>query len=189
MQDTLIGQVITQIVLLKNMIIVTGVGTVLLLITLLFLCRRFSWEKRNLRLIGFFYEARMYDSVLLAICLVRFYLVISILITKGTIYPVHIFFYGALVLLYNIIRHNLKEMFVSVFNGVLIMGILYVAGFLISYLENVLFDVRILIALIFLAIFLVLYALYDMAGCILNIIESRGDEKVVAETAEVEAKA
>ncbi len=179
MQDTLIGQVITQIILLKNMIIVAGVGTILLLIALLVLCRRFSWEKRNLRLIGFFYEARLYDSVLLAICLTRFYLVISILITKGQIYPVHILFYGALVILYNIIRHNLKEMFVSIFNGVLIMGILYVAGFLISYLDNVLFDVRILIALIFLAIFLVLYALYDMAGCILNIINSRGDDKVV----------
>ncbi len=187
MQDTLIGQVITQIILLKNLLIVAGVGTILLLIALLILCRRFSWEKRNLRLIGFFYEARLYDSVLLAICLTRFYLVLSILISKGRIYPVHIFFYGALVILYNIIRHNLKEMFVSIFNGVLIMGILYVAGFLISYLDNVLFDVKILIAIVFLAIFLVLYALYDMAGCILNIIESRGDEEVADNTAEAKA--
>ncbi len=178
MTENLVGQIINQIVLLKNLLIVAGIGTIVLLIVLLIICRHFSWERRNLRIIGFFYEARLYDSVLLAICLARFYLVLSILISKGVIYPVHIIFYGALVVLYNIIRHNLKEMFVSVFNGALIMGILYVAGFLISYLENVLFDVKILIALIFLAVFLILYALYDMAGCILNIVESRAEEKV-----------
>ena len=32
-----------------------------------------------------------------------------------------------------------------------------------------------MIALIFLAIFLVLYALYDLMGCVYNIIESRDD--------------
>lgn len=175
MTETLVGKIINQIILLKTMMIVTAVGTVVLLAVLLFLCRKFSWEKGNVRVIGFFYGARMMDSVLLAMCLIKFYLVISLLIAKGQVYPVHIFMYGSLVLMYGLCRRRLKEMIVSVFNAALIMGLLYVSGFLISYLENVLFDVKIMIALIFLAIFLVLYALYDLMGCVYNIIESRDD--------------
>ena len=179
MTDTLIGNVINQIILLKTTMIVTAVGTLLLLVVLLLFCRKFSWDRRNLRVIGFFYEARMVDSVLLSLCLIRFYLVVSILVTKGAIYPVHIFMYGGFVLIYGAIRRKIREFLVSVFNAALIMGLLYVSGFLISYLENVLFDVKILIALVFLGIFLVLYALYDLAGCISNIIDSREDKRVV----------
>ncbi len=181
MLNNLVGDIINQIILLKTMIIVTAVGTLLLLSVLTILCRKFSWEKLNLRVIGFFYDAKLYDTILLAVCLLKFYLVISILITKGKIYPVHIFFYGFLVLIYCVLRHKIKETLVSLFNAVLIMGILYVANFLISYLENVLFDVKILIALVFLAIFLVLYALYDMAGCILNIVSSRDEKRITQE--------
>lgn len=181
MLNSLVGDIINQIILLKTMIIVTAVGTLLLLGVLTVMCSKFSWQKYNLRVIGFFYDAKLYDSVLLAVCLLKFYLVISILITKGTIYPVHIFFYGGLVLIYCILRHKIKETLVSLFNAVLIMGILYVAGFLISYLENVLFDVKIVIALAFLAIFLILYALYDMASCIFNIVSSRDEKRITTE--------
>lgn len=169
----MIETIIDQIILLKPMLITTAIGTIIILATLLISSRKFSWNSWNVRIIGFFYESKMTDSVLISICLVRFFLVLSILLTKGTIYPVHILFYGMLVLAYNIIRHRIKEMFASIFNGVLIMGILYVSGFLISYLTNVFFDVKIVIALVFLEIFLILYALYDMASCVLNIVTSR----------------
>jgi len=174
----MIEAVIEQLILLKPMLITTAIGTIILLAILLLSSRQFSWNAWNVRIIGFFYEAKMSDSVLLAICLVRFFLVISILFTKGQIYPVHIYLYGMLILVYNIIRHKIKEMFVSVFNGVLIMAILYVSGFLMSYVENVLFDLKIVVALIFLGVFLVLYAIYDMAGCILNIVNSREEVDV-----------
>lgn len=172
----MIETIIEQIILLKPLLITTGIGTVLLLSVLIISSRKFSWNSWNVRIIGFFYDSKMTDSVLLSICLVRFFLVVSILLTKGIIQPVHIYFYGMLILMYNLIRHKFKEMLVSIFNGVLIMGILYVSGFLMSYLQNVLFDVKIVIALVFLEIFLLLYALYDMAGCILNIVTSRGGE-------------
>lgn len=174
----MIETVIDQVILLKPLMITAGIGTIVILILLLVSSRQFSWNAWNVRIIGFFYESRMTDSVLLSICLVRFFLVLSIIFSKGKIYPVHIYFYGMLIITYNLIRHRLKEMFVSIFNGVLIMGILYVSGFLMSYLTNVLFDVKIVIALVFLEIFLVLYALYDMAGCVLNIVTSRKEVEI-----------
>lgn len=169
----MIETLIEQIILLKPMLLISAIGTVIILTILLICSGKFSWNNWNIRVIGFFYDSKMTDSILLSVCLVRFFLVISILVTKGRIYLVHIIFYGMLILVYNIIRHRLKEMFASIFNGILIMGILYVSGFLISYLSNVLFDVKIVIALVFLEIFLILYALYDMASCILNIVNSR----------------
>ena len=48
MTETLVGKIINQIILLKTMMIVTAVGTVVLLAVLLFLCRKFSWQKGNL---------------------------------------------------------------------------------------------------------------------------------------------
>lgn len=175
----MIETIIEQIILLKPMLITTAIGTVIILTILLVSSRKFSWNNWNLRVIGFFYDSKMTDSVLLSICLVRFFLVISILFIKGRLEIVHIIFYGMLILVYNIIRHRFKEMLVSIFNGVLIMGILYVSGFLISYVENVYYDIKIVIALVFLGIFLVLYALYDMASCILNIVNSRDGEQII----------
>ena len=60
MLNTLVGDIINQIILLKTMIIVTAVGTLLLLSVLTILCRKFSWEKLNLRVIGFFYVTMFY---------------------------------------------------------------------------------------------------------------------------------
>ncbi len=165
--------VIGQIILLKPTIITAAIGTVLVIIVILSFSREFSWNARNVGLIGFFYEISNKECILLATCLLKLFLVISMLFVKTKIAVVHIVFFGVLVLIYNILRHNIKEMLISVFNGAIIMGVLYVAMFLISYLRNILFDIRILIGLILLSIFLILYAMYDVAWSILNIVSGR----------------
>ena len=156
----MLDEVIGQIILLKPTIITTTIGTILTISFLLFGSRRFSWNARNVGLIGFFYEISAKECILLALCMLKLFLVISMLFTKTKIAVVHIFFFGILVLLYNILRHQFKEMMISIFNGVIIMGVLYVAMFLISYLRNVLFDIKIFLGLVMLCIFLVLYAMY-----------------------------
>ena len=164
---------IDQLILLKTLVIISAVGTFLLTIFLLLSCKRFRWKDKNIRLIGFFYEASMSDTITLAVCLLKFFLVLSLLFTKGRIELIHIYFFGALVLAYNICRHNLRDMGVSIFNGVVIMAVLYVANFLWVYLNEILFDIKIAVALVFLAIFLLLYAAYDIACCVLTIVNSR----------------
>ena len=165
--------IIEQLILLKSFVVIATAG--ILVITALFLvfCRHFSWDEKNIRAIGFFYDSSISDTVTLATCILKLFLVISILFTKGRIELIHICFFGVLVIVYNLCRHNLKDMGVSLFNGVVIMGVLYVSNFLLSYLREVLFDVKIVIALVFMAIFLVLYSLYDIACCILAIVNSR----------------
>ena len=165
--------IVEQLILLKPFVVISAIGTLAITVFFLVFCRRFSWNEKNIRAIGFFYDASIADTVTLAICILKLFLVISILSTKGRIELIHICFFGVLVLVYNICRHNLKDMCVSLFNGLVIMGVLYVSNFLLSYLREVLFDIKIVVALFFLAIFLILYSLYDIAGCILAIVNSR----------------
>lgn len=166
-------ELIKQLILLKPMIVISAVGTVAIALVLLICCRKFKWTGSGIRIIGFFYDASMLDSVTLAICLLKFFLVISLFFSKGRIALIHILFFGVLVVAYNICRHKIKEVFVSIFNGAVIMGVLYVSNFLLSYLREILFDVKIAIALVFLAVFLLLYTLYDIASCVLNIVSDK----------------
>ena len=179
-------ELIKQLVLLKSTIIISGVGTAVLLILLLISIRKFSWSGKNIRIFGFFYDATMLDSVTLAICMLKFFLIISLFFNKGRIGMIHILFFGALVLVYNLCRRKIKEMFVSIFNGLVIMGVLYVANFLMAYLREILFDKKIAVALVFLSIFLLLYTLYDIVSCIHNIVSDKRvlePKKVEGETA------
>lgn len=169
----MLDAVIGQIILLKPTIITTAIGTVLIITALLIGSRQFAWGANNVGLIGFFYDIPLKECLLLSTCMLKLFLVISMLFSKTRIAVVHIAFFGVLVLIYNILRHRIKEMLISIFNGAIIMGVLYVAMFLISYLRNVLFDPWIFIGLILLSVFLILYALYDVAWSVLNIVSGR----------------
>lgn len=169
----MLDAVIKQIILLKPTIVTAAVGTVILIIVLLLMSKEFSWNAKNVGLVGFFYESSIKECVMLSTCLLKFFLVLSMLIYRERLAVVHIAFFGVLVVLYNLMRRNLKEMLVSLFNGAIIVGLLYVAMFLMSYLKEILFDVRIFIGLILLSIFLILYSLYDVAWSILNIVTGR----------------
>lgn len=172
----MLDAVVEQMILMKSLIIISAVSTVVLTVACIIFCRYFHWEHHNIRLMGFFYDLSMADTFVLAVCMLKLFFIISLLFNKGRIETVHICFFGALVLVYNLFRRKWKDMLVSIFNGTVIMGVLFVSNLLLSYLKEVLFDVKIAIALVFLALFLILYAIYDVGQCILSIIESR--EKV-----------
>lgn len=173
----MIEAIVEQMILLKSMIIVAAVSTIILTILCLVYCRRFSWESSNMKLIGFLYDMNMSDTFVLAVCMLKLFLVVSLLFNKGRIEIVHIAFFGVLVLIYNLSRRKIKDAAVSLFNGTVIMAVLFVSNLLLSYLREVLFDIKIAAALAFLAVFLVLYAVYDVGYCILSIVDSRERRK------------
>lgn len=169
----MLENILEQIMMMKSLIVIAAVGTIILTILCLVYCRKFAWESSNLKLIGFFYDMDMSDTFVLAVCMLKLFLVISLLFTKGRIETVHIYFFGVLVIVYNIFNRKLKDVVVSLFNGAIIMGVLFVSNLLLSYLREILFDYKIAIALVFLAIFLIMYATYDVGYCILSIVEHR----------------
>lgn len=169
----MLENIVEQIMLLKSMIVIAAVGTIALTVFCLIYCRKFSWTSSNLKLLGFFYGMDMADTFVLAVCMLKLFLVISLLFSKGRIELIHIYFFGVLVIVCNFFNRKLKGVFVNLFNGAIIMGVLFVSNLLLSYLREILFDVKIAIALIFLAVFLILYAAYDVGYCVLSIIERR----------------
>jgi len=169
----MLDAVIGQIILLKPTIITAAIGTLIVLFTLLFVGKRFSWNATNVGIIGLFYESTYHESILMAVCLIKIFLVLSMLFSGTRLSMVHLVMYGALVVIYNVIRHSIKEVMISLFNGAIIIGVLYISMFLLSYLKEVLFDVKIVIALVMLSIFLIMYSVYDLMWSILNIVSAR----------------
>lgn len=169
----MLENILEQIMLLKSFIVVAALGTIALTIFCLVYCRKFSWKSSNVKLIGFFYGMDMSDILVLAACMLKLFLIISLLFTKGRIENIHILFFGVLIIICSLFNRNLKNVLVSLFNGAIIMGVLFVSNLLLSYLREILFDIKIAISLVFLAIFLILYAAYDVGCCVLTIVERR----------------
>lgn len=169
----MLEEVVNQIVALKMVIICSAVTTLLLTVFSLVICRVFSWKGKNIKLVGFFYDLSVFDTIALGTCIMKVFVIVSLLFSGGRIEPVQIMAYAVLVLAYNFCRLDVKEFLPSIVNGAIIVGVLIVANMLSSYLREVLFDMRIAVALALLGVFLVLFALYDVASCVLRMIEYR----------------
>ena len=169
----MVEQVVEQIIALKAVIICSAVATLLVTAVSLLFCRVFSFRGKNIKLMGFFYNMTTADTIALATCIMKLFVVLSMIFSGGRIQPVQIAAYGTLVVLFVICRHKIREIVPTLVNGAIIIGVLIVVNMLTSYLREVLFDMRIAVALVFLGIFLALFALYDIGTCVLHMIEAR----------------
>lgn len=165
--------VIDQIILFRITIIVTIIGVLIILALFLTVTARFNWLSRNIRIIGFCYAMRRKEAMMISVCMLKYFLAISLFFYQGHIYPIHMVAYGALTVVYILMRRTVKDMLVSLFNGAVIMASLYLANFLISYLVNIYHDNMIMAILVCLIVFIVLYTIYDMIWCIMHIVTQR----------------
>lgn len=171
-------EVIKQLILLKPLVAVAAVGTIIFTIAFIIILKTFSFQERTLKLMGFFYDMKVADSMAIAVTLLKFYLVISLAFMKGRVELIHIVMYGILIIFFNLYIRRIKDVLVSVFNGAVVIGVLQITKFLVSYLTKVLFDKRILVALVLIGIFLALYSIYDIFCCIASIIDKRSKLEV-----------
>lgn len=165
--------IVKQIMLLRNFIITTAVGTLLLTAAFFVCSRQFSFRRQNMKLMGFLFDMRMRDTFMLSASLLKVFFVLSLLFSGGKIERIHVLFFGILAIGCNFGGKKGKDMLVGLFNGAVMTGVLFVAGLLSSYLRDVLFDFKIAAALVALAVFLMLYTLYDTGCCILSIVENQ----------------
>ena len=165
--------VVEQIIALKLVIVCSAVTTLVLTVIGLVFCKVFSWRGKNIKLLGFLYGLSVADTIALAICIMKLFVVVSILLSGGRIQPVQIATYAVLVLAYQSCLRDFKEFVSGLINTTIIIGVLVVANMLSSYLREILFDYTIAIALVLLGLFLVLFALYDIACCVLCMVERR----------------
>lgn len=118
----------------------------------------------------------------MSICMMKFNLILSIMIDGGSISLLHLIFYGELVIFYIIHQHRLKETVVGLFNGIVIIAVLFAADFLNSYLKNVVYNWRIDAMHKIIIIFLLVYTAYDFVWCVVGIVtkhkEARDEVKI-----------
>ena len=155
------NDIITGIIELKTFIIVAAIGTLLCGACLLLKCRKFQWEGKSRKWIGFFYELKMADSVPLAITMLKFFLLFSILLTGGHVEPVHIILY-LLKILFLGWRRTTKGLLADIVMGVVTAGVLVVMQLLYHYLHEIIMDGKILTVVILLGILVSINAVADI---------------------------
>lgn len=165
--------IVRQIMQLKTFIITAAAGNILLTAAMFFACRRFTFRRKNLKLVGFLFDMGMRDTFMLATALLKVFFVLSLFIAGGKTERIHVLFFGVLAVVCSFWGKRVKDVAVSLFNGTVMTGVLFLASLLASYLRDVLFDFRIAAALVVLAVFLMLYALYDLGCSVLSVVEMR----------------
>lgn len=173
----MLDSILEAVMQLKTFILVAGIGIVLCGVYLLIRCSKFDWNKRNVKLIGFFYNLSVWDTVGLACCFMKIFLIISILITTGKVEMIHMIIFGILELCYLIHRKSIKGLMLDMILCIVSVIVMNIMNMLHHYLNEIVFDVRIAIVVWLLGILLCLYSIYDLMHCAKTVLETRKDNE------------
>lgn len=164
--------IIQNLMDLRSAIITTGVGIILVGLTLYIIVSKFGFERKNLKAIGVFYEMQMSQTFLLDLALLRFLLVFSFIFSACNVKHVHIAYFGALIILGLVLKKGFRNNIIHLINGVVMEAILFVMSLLKGYLTNVFMDWKIAVILGLLLVILIMYSISEVINTI-NIILSK----------------
>lgn len=171
----MLDSILEAFVELKSFILVSGIGIVLVGIFLLIFCRKFSWTGKNLKAIGFFYNLSVWDTIGLACCFIKVFLIISLLVDAGKVDLIHMVIFVILELCYIIHRRSFRGVlldFILCSVSIIVMNIM---NMLYHYLNEIIYDTKIAVVVWLLGILLCLYSLYDLMHCVKTVVETRKD--------------
>ena len=174
----MLDSVLEPIMQLKTFILISGIGILLIGLFLLFCCRKFSWNGKNLKLIGFFYNLSVWDTVGISCCLIKIFLILSILFTTGNAEIIHIAIFVVLEICYIVHRRSVKGVMLDVVLSVVSIIVMVIMNMLHHYLNEIVYDIKIVVVVWLLGILLCLYGIYDLLHCTKTVIENRKQNKV-----------
>ena len=174
----MLDSVLEAVMQLKTFILVSGIGIVLIGVYLLICCSKFDWNRKNLKLIGFFYNLSVWDTVGISCCFMKIFLIISILITTGKVEMIHMIIFGVLEVCYIIHRRSVKGLMLDLVLCIVSVIVMNIMNMLHHYLNEIVFDVKIAIVVWLLGILLCLYGIYDLMHCAKTVLETRKDNEV-----------
>ena len=174
----MLDSVLEAIMQLRTFILVSGIGIVLISLYLLIRCRKFDWNKKNLKLMGFFYNMSVWDTVGISCCFMKIFLIFSILITTGKVEIIHMIIFGILEVCYIIHRRSAKGIMLDVVLSIVSIIVMNIMNMLHHYLNEIVYDIRIAVVVWLLGILLCLYGIYDLMHCAKTVLETRKDNEV-----------
>ena len=169
----MLDSVLDAFMQLRTFILVSGIGIVLVGVFFLLRCSKFDWNKRNLKEIGFFYNLSVCDTVGVACCFVKVFLIVSILISFGKVDVIHMIIFGILEICYIVHRRSLRGVMLDFVLCTVTIIVMNIMNMLHHYINDIVFDIRIAIVIVLLGILLCLYSIYDLLHCVKVIVESR----------------
>lgn len=174
----MLDSILEAVMQLRTFILVSGIGIVVVGLFFLLRCRTFDWNKRNLKEIGFFYNLSVWDTVGVACCFVKVFLIISILITMGKVDVIHMIIFGILEICYIVHRRSIQGVLLDVVLCTVSVIVMNIMNMLHHYLKDIVFDMRIASVIVLLGILLCLYSIYDLLHCVKVIVDSRKGSEV-----------
>ena len=174
----MLDSILEAITQLRMFILVSGIGILLTGIYLLIRCRKFDWNRKNIKLIGFFYNLSVWDTVGIAGCFMKIFLIISIMITTGKAEIIHMIIFIVLELCYIIHRRSIKGLMLDLVLSMVSIIVMTIMNMLHHYLNDIVYDLKIAVVVWLLGILLTLYGVYDLMHCVKTILETRKDNEV-----------
>lgn len=174
----MLDSILEAVMQLKTFILVSGIGIVFVGVFLLISCSKFDWNKRNVKLIGFFYNLSVWDTVGISCCLMKIFLIFSILITTGKVDMIHMIIFGVLELCYLIHRKSAKGLMLDLVLCIVSVIVMNIMNMLHHYLNEIVFDMKVAIVVWLLGILLCMYSIYDLMHCAKTVLETRKDNEV-----------
>lgn len=168
----MLDSILETVETLKVFILVSGIGILLVGLFLLLCCSKFSWNGKNLKIMGFFYNLKVWDTIGLSVCFMKIFLIISILITTGLAEKLHMIIFGILEAGYLMHRKNFKGVFLDLVLCAVSFIVMVIMNMLHHYLYEIVYDIRIAVVVWLLGILLCLYGIYDLMHCIKTIVNS-----------------
>ncbi len=169
----MLDSVLEAIMQLRVFILVSGIGIVLSGVYLLFRCRKFGWNRNNIKLIGFFYNLSVWDTVGMACGFLKIFLVFSILITTGKVEIIHMIIFCILEVCYIVHRRSIKGIMLDLVLSMVSLIVMNIMNMLHHYLNEIVYDVKVAIVVWLLGVLLCLYGIYDLMHCAKTVLETR----------------
>lgn len=162
---------------LKGFILTAAAGVLIMGGYLLFRCRSFDWEKRNRKLMGFFYGMSWPQGIVLAGGWLKFLLFLWVLLSGGHVETVHIMVFILLELLFLGGRGTREGLLTDCVMGGVSAGALVVIDLLYHYLHEITMDGRIFCVVLLMGVLLCINALGDIFRSCNYIMTGKGKKK------------
>ncbi len=161
----MLDSILEAITQLKTFIMVSAIGILCVGIILLIVCNKFSWDSKRRKFIGFFYRMGTWDTFGISCCLIKIFLTISFMVTKGRIELLQIIIFVILKICYIIHRKSVRGIVMDIGLTLVSIIVMVIMNMLYHYLNDIIFDAKIAVIIGVLGVLLCLYSIYDLFCC------------------------
>lgn len=154
------GRVAGQILLLKGYMAWAVAGALILGLLYRISLARFGWNKRMMKIHGYFIGLSALDLLRTSLFYLRLALLVWCLVSMDVARPVYIAMLLCFGMILGVLSRRPRKILEETGNTALLLGGMYAAGLLLAYMREIQFETNIFLVYVLLGSFIVLYSLY-----------------------------